>query len=629
MNRSQKIIISLSLATCCSFSLAGQVFAANPDASSTGLEPPPPSSQSASGENSSSSNSSGSSSISEESTSQSNSLSSPDASSESASTFLAEDPESEIDIAAFSTAQNAGGFVNRLYSLVLQRPTDEGGINYWTQALLDGRPASSIVQFFFSGAEYNSKQVSDEEYVKTLYLTLMNRSADQTGLNHWMKYLSDGMSRDFVLSCFVGSPEFTDICRDYGIARGEIALTQHRDRNSELTYFISRFYVNCLGRTFDEGGLNNWTGGILNGSLTAAGVIEYFFSGPEFSSKKTDDSTFIKTAYRTLLGREADGVGYASWLSDLQKGYSRKYVLCHFVNSPEFTGNCSRIGIPRGDISLSSADYPTAISSPKLTVTMNGTVVTGTREDILAQIVMAEVGGLNNDASYQAQAVAAHSYIVYNQKQGVAAPAVVGKEPTQAVRNAVAPVANIVVQYNGTAAFTPYYASSAGTTNYNSAFWGQSFPYLVQVESHYDVSSDYYRTEKYISRTEFANIMRRVYGNSSPSIDVFMATHDPSQWIVTPGKNNGSLYYNSKYMVSVCGRTPTVEYFYQNIVNIRSAAFDVRYDANSDGFIFTSYGFGHGVGMSQWGAYFFATKEGWNYSQILSHYYPSTSLATI
>ncbi len=43
-------------------------------------------------------------------------------------------------------------------------------------------------------------------------------------------------------------------------------------------------------------------------------------------------------------------------------------------------------------------------------------------------------------------------------------------------------------------------------------------------------------------------------------------------------------------------------------------------------FAFTTYGYGHGVGMSQNGANFYATYGGYNYQQILFHYYPGTTL---
>ncbi len=43
----------------------------------------------------------------------------------------------------------------------------------------------------------------------------------------------------------------------------------------------------------------------------------------------------------------------------------------------------------------------------------------------------------------------------------------------------------------------------------------------------------------------------------------------------------------------------------------------------------TGFGFGHGHGMGQWGAYGYATVYGWDYQQILAHYYGGTRLGTM
>jgi SpoIID/LytB domain protein len=59
---------------------------------------------------------------------------------------------------------------------------------------------------------------------------------------------------------------------------------------------------------------------------------------------------------------------------------------------------------------------------------------------------------------------------------------------------------------------------------------------------------------------------------------------------------------------------------------IRSAAFDISY--NDGTFSITTYGYGHGCGMSQYGAWGYAAN-GWSYAQILAHYYPGTTLSTI
>lgn len=47
-------------------------------------------------------------------------------------------------------------------------------------------------------------------------------------------------------------------------------------------------------------------------------------------------------------------------------------------------------------------------------------------------------------------------------------------------------------------------------------------------------------------------------------------------------------------------------------------------DVAPGNFAFTTYGYGHGVGMSQNGANHYASYSGWNYQQILQHYYPGT-----
>ena len=70
--------------------------------------------------------------------------------------------------------------------------------------------------------------------------------------------------------------------------------------------------------------------------------------------------------------------------------------------------------------------------------------------------------------------------------------------------------------------------------------------------------------------------------------------------------------------LTVCGQTCTGQEV-RDALALRSAAFTV---ACADGkFTFTTRGFGHGVGMSQYGAVGFALEEGWSYAQILTHYY--------
>lgn len=60
---------------------------------------------------------------------------------------------------------------------------------------------------------------------------------------------------------------------------------------------------------------------------------------------------------------------------------------------------------------------------------------------------------------------------------------------------------------------------------------------------------------------------------------------------------------------------------------ISSGQADSAVSSVQDGyFAFTTYGYGHGVGLSQNGANFYAKYGGWNYRDILFHYYPGTTL---
>ena len=59
--------------------------------------------------------------------------------------------------------------------------------------------------------------------------------------------------------------------------------------------------------------------------------------------------------------------------------------------------------------------------------------------------------------------------------------------------------------------------------------------------------------------------------------------------------------------------------------DLRSSAYTISYNKDEDNFIFTVKGYGHGVGMSQAGANQYA-KSGWNYEQILKHYFTGLEL---
>ena len=74
--------------------------------------------------------------------------------------------------------------------------------------------------------------------------------------------------------------------------------------------------------------------------------------------------------------------------------------------------------------------------------------------------------------------------------------------------------------------------------------------------------------------------------------------------------------------VTVCGQTVSGTTL-RRALGLRSTCFKVQYQSGN--FSFTTRGYGHGVGLSQWGTKAMA-EQGKSYADILAHYYPGTQL---
>ncbi len=273
------------------------------------------------------------------------------------------------------------------------------------------------------------------------------------------------------------------------------------------------------------------------------------------------------------------------------------------------------------DMNICYKDYGSAGGSSGSEVSLGLTVydvntskvASGTVEDILAQIVMNEVGAMNHAEVYKAQAVAAYSWILYQQAHGNAIPSVGLRSPSAAVRAAVSEVAGKALYYDGAVANAAYGSASAGKTNTARNMWGLELPYLnTPVDS---PEGEWRGRQNSISAATMQGNLAKIVG-----ADTVNATPH-AQWITDPAFDaNG--YLTS---IKVCGQTVGGGRFYENCWGLYSPKFTFSYDANSDSWAFTTDGNGHCVGMSQYGALTYA-NQGWNYQQILAHYYPGTAL---
>jgi len=260
----------------------------------------------------------------------------------------------------------------------------------------------------------------------------------------------------------------------------------------------------------------------------------------------------------------------------------------------------------------------------QLSVIDGSTPVVGDTYEILCRVVQNEVGNSTEWESTKAMAVASYSYIKYYNDYLGRAPTLrlSSVEPGDRVRACVKEVLGQAVYYNGQYANCTYFSISCGVTTTAQSVWGTTqYPYLVSVDSSIEegysyswspFSKDYtYTPEQMAERV-----------NSALGTSLDPANDDPATWLEITSRTDG------KYVgtVRVGNTTTTGRKIRESILGLRSHAFDISYDADSRIFTVTTYGYGHGVGMSQTGSMLYA-RQGWTYVQILNHYYPGTTVA--
>lgn len=261
-----------------------------------------------------------------------------------------------------------------------------------------------------------------------------------------------------------------------------------------------------------------------------------------------------------------------------------------------------------------------------LKVKINGITKTFTPLDIISQIVAGEISPSFHQEAIKAQAVAAHSYIRYNNDKGII-PSVVVRNPDSKIKSAVANVINKLVYYKGSIANTVYHATSGGRTNASSEVWGGNIPYLVSVDSEYDDGSRFSGAKNWGEEVKLSK--DKVKSLVEKNTSVILTDGDEQNWFklskTNPFTSGG--YVNSIYIggQAFTGRNVRESILVDNSKwLLKSAKFDFRYDGNN--FIFTTYGYGHGVGMSQNGSNGYATYRGFTYEQILKHYYTGVQI---
>ena len=247
------------------------------------------------------------------------------------------------------TSDPVKAFVYRMYRVCLLREPDQGGLDYWMEQLKSGKQTGAqLVQGFYCSLEMINRHLSNSEFMDRAYEGIMNRNPDPAGKAYWVSYLDKGVSYAYIVAGFTNSPEFTQLCANYGIVRGDYTSGEARDQNPGVTAYVSRLYTKMLGRGYDSGGLNYWCSEILKrpSKETLLDVaLSGFMHSLEFLGKNLDDTEFVRVMYRTFLDRESDAGGLQYWVGELQSGRSRDDIALGFAVSDEFGRIMAQFGL--------------------------------------------------------------------------------------------------------------------------------------------------------------------------------------------------------------------------------------------------------------------------------------------
>lgn len=171
------------------------------------------------------------------------------------------------------------------------------------------------------------------------------------------------------------------------------------------------------------------------------------------------------------------------------------------------------------------------------------------------------------------------------------------------LKSVIEDVENLAVTYDGKPILAVYHAISSGKTEDCKNVWGTEYPYLKAVASPCDtLAPDYISKAVFSAEDVRLKLSEKVKPSGEPQ-NYFGKAERTASGTVTGTEVCG---------VSLSGAE------IRSAFSLRSSNFEVLY---KDGeFTFTVYGYGHGVGMSQYGADYMA-KQGSDFKEILLHYY--------
>ncbi|MCI5704027.1 stage II sporulation protein D [Agathobaculum sp.] len=257
-------------------------------------------------------------------------------------------------------------------------------------------------------------------------------------------------------------------------------------------------------------------------------------------------------------------------------------------------------------------------------------------ESYVEGVVAAEISNDFPLDAIRAQAVAARTYAVYKIDRGrpeahpgadvcddyhhcaayrdVAVETAAGSDLSR-VQQAVKDTAGQILTYDGAPIAAVFHCASGPRTESAADVWGgDDTPYLKSVVSPGGTACDQYESAVTVKADDFRKAVAEVF----PSADVSGA---PKTWFKASVRSDaGGIKTVKLGGVTVEGTAV------RTLFGLNSTNFTITY--TKDSITFHSIGFGHGVGLSQYGARYMA-EQGADYKEILMHYYPGSEFSDV
>ena len=269
-----------------------------------------------------------------------------------------------------------------------------------------------------------------------------------------------------------------------------------------------------------------------------------------------------------------------------------------------------------------------------ISILQNGKVEELTLQEYLIGVLLGEMPPSFEPAALEAQAVASRTFSLRNAKhsdadvctdssccQAYCDPETARKklgdsfaQYADKVRKAVETTDGVVITYGGQLIDAVYFSCSGGSTEAAVAVWGGDVPYLQSVESPGEEDCARYSD----SVTLDTDTAREILLSAAPEA---VLNEDAESWF-------GSVSYTEGGGVDtmVIGGVTFTGTELRGLFSLRSTQFEV--EAKGETVTFHTLGYGHRVGLSQYGAEAMA-EQGADYSEILKHYYTGVELTDL